>query len=155
MYVCVRAAHSEICHDDNNGVLVNWQARHPFYDILLEAAETGYDPRCWGCLAPRLVGKVLLCAGSPTTSSSARSRAVSACSRPDCSTSTARFVRAFRSIGMHFYGKSSASVMLAKGSNMHRAIYRNVHIVHPGTRDAEDRATPALPKRSLGTSASD
>ena len=124
---------------------------------------------------------------------------------------TARFVRAFRSIGMHFYGKSSASVMLAKGSNMHRAIYRNVHIVHPGTRDVlrvfsfadiyrwggtaslfslvvwdttrdtevelqlwtregptiaglvveyintimEDRATPALPKRSLGTSASD
>ena len=45
--------------------------------------------RCWGCLAPRLVGKVLpcCCAGSPTTSSSARSRAVSACSRPDCSTS--------------------------------------------------------------------
>jgi hypothetical protein len=90
--------------DDNvrftpcNGVLINWQPRHPFYAILLEAAETGYDPRCWGCLAPRLVGKVLpcCCAGSPTTSSSARSRAVSACSRPDCSTSTARFVRANR-----------------------------------------------------------
>ena len=120
-------------------------------------------------------------------------------------------MRAFRFIGMHFYGKSSASVMLAKGSNTHRAIYRNVHIVHPGTRDVlrvfsfadiylwggtaslfslvvwdttrdtevelqlwtregptiaglvveyintivEDRATPALPKRSLGTSASD
>jgi hypothetical protein len=107
---------------------------------LLEAAETGYDPRCWGCLGPRLIGKVLLRGLADDKLFGAlqcsfrvhQAGLLYPFSYEDVGDhlrafvpGTARFVRAFRSIGMHFYGKSSASVMLAKGSNMHRAICKN------------------------------
>ena len=39
-----------------NGVLLNWEAKHPIIAAALKDVDDHYDPLCWGCLGPRLFG---------------------------------------------------------------------------------------------------
>ena len=43
-----------------NGVLINWEPSHDLFRTMLRVIDESYDPGCWGCLGPRLLGKVLL-----------------------------------------------------------------------------------------------
>ena len=43
-----------------NGVAANFEPRHPFLARLLRRADrNGYDPSCWGCFGPQLMGQEL------------------------------------------------------------------------------------------------
>ena len=42
-----------------NGVMLNWEASHWLLREALLSADLDYDPQCWGCLGPRMFGKIL------------------------------------------------------------------------------------------------
>lgn len=42
-----------------NGVMLNWEASHWLLHEALVSADLNYDPQCWGCLGPRMFGKIL------------------------------------------------------------------------------------------------
>lgn len=42
-----------------NGVMLNWEARHWLLREALLTADREYDPQCWGCLGPRMLGQIL------------------------------------------------------------------------------------------------
>tara|TARA_Y100001954_G_C15791845_1_gene595490 strand:- start:85 stop:2187 length:2103 start_codon:yes stop_codon:yes gene_type:complete len=42
-----------------NGVMLNWQRNHWFLRSALADMDENYDPTCWGCLGPRLFGRLL------------------------------------------------------------------------------------------------
>ena len=120
-----------------NGVLINWRPDHAVYRILLSLADQEYDPDCWGCLGPRLLGRVLQrglmdedllakLAGSfhllqsgllypfdyGTVSAELKS----------FNDDTALFMCAFKSIGIHFFGKMSTNIKMRDGSTIQRVV---------------------------------
>ena len=123
-----------------NGVLINWRPKHPLFTMMLLMAERVYDPANWGCLGPRLLGRVLVKAGgSPKVFKRVQGsfhllqasmlypfsyETVAAHLRVDMP-DTDRLVAEFGSIGMHFYGHMSAAVPLQAGSTMHRHLARS------------------------------
>ncbi|KNC79574.1 hypothetical protein SARC_08035 [Sphaeroforma arctica JP610] len=42
-----------------NGVLLNWDRHHIIMEKALEHFDENYDPQCWGCAGPRLMGLLI------------------------------------------------------------------------------------------------
>jgi Alpha 1,4-glycosyltransferase conserved region/Glycosyltransferase sugar-binding region containing DXD motif len=46
-------------HCGANGVLLNWKRNHPIMEAGLLYFDDNYDPTCWGCGGPRLLGRTI------------------------------------------------------------------------------------------------
>ncbi|GMI11275.1 hypothetical protein TrRE_jg5199 [Triparma retinervis] len=113
-----------------NGVLLNWEARHPIIAAALRDVDNHYDPTCWGCLGPRLFGRLLNQAAEVNSSFenisilpagvlypvdySDISSTLSSTRRYDVE----KFMSNTTSLGIHFYGKITSNVQIEPGSTM-------------------------------------
>tara|TARA_Y100000817_G_scaffold212879_1_gene167274 strand:+ start:973 stop:3195 length:2223 start_codon:yes stop_codon:yes gene_type:complete len=122
-----------------NGVLINWDAGHPVLAMLLRTADNDYDPACWGCLGPRLWGKLLKSFTSflRTWDSSVSFTLLQPAILYPWSYERAvehmqgqvrasdELVNRFGSLGVHFYGSTTAGTQMGVGSSMHRHVSSN------------------------------
>jgi hypothetical protein len=123
-----------------NGVLINWKPKHTFFSALLRSADLDYDPECWGCLGPRLLGKVLLRALKDSYQLATIRRSFTllypgklyAFSYERVKQhmqfevkQTDQFVHNTSCLGMHFFGKSSADISLLEQSTLRKFTSQN------------------------------
>lgn len=135
---------SPIRYTPCNGVLLNWDAKHPIIAAALKEVDDHYDPYCWGCLGPRLFGKLMSNAAMEVARFSMADNAgrggfsplgdvsilppgilfpVDYTAMASVLGSTRRydvemFMARSNSLGIHFYGKMTSSVNIEYGSTM-------------------------------------
>ena len=116
-----------------NGVLLNWEAKHPIIAAALKDVDDHYDPLCWGCLGPRLFGKLLNQAAEVNSSLKNVSILPAGVLYPVDYADIASLLRSRRydiekfmadtnSLGVHFYGKMTSEVKIEPGSSMDRIL---------------------------------
>ena len=118
-----------------NGVMANWTPQHPLIAAALAFADEHYDRKCWGCLGPRLFGRLLLDAHEagdkvqlsleppgrfyPFDYKSVRLHMTEAVSLTEAVLDD---TTGWSVLGAHFYGKVSADIKLLDRSTMGRLV---------------------------------
>lgn len=124
-----------------NGVMINWEKHHPYIKAALVRNDDHYDPLCWGCMGPRMMGKLLLDkldeqkATNSTSSYDIQVLAPGLLYPFDyrhmsevMSTRSAFFeslIHRSKPFGVHFYGKVSTDLVLVANSTMGKLVREN------------------------------
>jgi hypothetical protein len=124
-----------------NGLLLNWDANHPVIAAALREIDSNYDPHCWGCLGPRLFGKLMYdTLALPTT---VRRKnifedvsllppgvlypidysEIASILGPTRRYEVEHFMANTYSLGVHFYGKMTNGLKIQSGSTMEKIIH--------------------------------
>jgi hypothetical protein len=122
------------------GVLINWKPRHSLFSMMLRSADLNYDPQCWGCLGPRLLGKVLLRTMNVSHHLATIHKSFTLLNPGMLYAfsyevvkrhmqfevkQTDQFVHNTSCLGMDFFGQSSSNVPLVEHSTMHKFTSQN------------------------------
>ncbi|KNC75721.1 hypothetical protein SARC_11758 [Sphaeroforma arctica JP610] len=103
-----------------NGVLLNWERHHPLMQKALDHFDNHYDPQCWGCAGPRLMGQLIPEYLSRVTL--VAEKLVFPVQYREASTYLSREDDAFcehimqNAVGFHMYGQATSQQDVKKGS---------------------------------------
>ncbi|KNC80977.1 hypothetical protein SARC_06679 [Sphaeroforma arctica JP610] len=118
-----------------NGVLLNWDRHHIIMESGLRHFDERYDPECWGCMGPRLMG--ILIPRYPTTLTLLAEKLFypvhyREAKRYLCQSSEAGCAKIMRNaVGYHIYGNSVAHEGVSPGS-LADCVMNNVRLERDG-----------------------
>ena len=140
-----------------NGVMLNWEAGHWLLHEALVSADHNYDPQCWGCLGPRMFGKILKSKRGrfhitvlPPGKLYAFDYEIAPHATREVLVPSETYTK--NSTGIHLYGKVTAGMDISRNSTYGLAIAQNslsAHIDLRSTRHLRSTISPTLNSNQL------